>query len=154
MALKKLLEFIATGFYSGKLPKMPGTWGSILGALLVYLFWPSSYLLQILIIGITFILSVVSSDFMAKELSLKDPDQVVIDEILGIELTFLFLHAQGNFKLTLLGLLLFRIIDIMKPFPVNCFEKLPGGLGITADDAVAGLIANVLLRVLGGVLNV
>ncbi len=152
--MKKLLEFIATGFYSGKLPKMPGTWGSLLGTLLVYLFWPSSYLLQTLIVAVTFFLSVISSDFMAKEYSLKDPDQVVIDEILGIEITFLFLHAQGNFKLTLFGLLLFRIIDIMKPFPVNYFEKLPGGLGITADDAVAGLISNVLLRVLGGVLNV
>jgi len=150
--LKKLLELIATGLYSGKLPKMPGTWGSILGALFIYLFWPSSPALQLLIIGVTFGLSVISADFMAKELDSKDPDQVVIDEILGIELTFLLLNPQGNWKLTLAGLIIFRIIDIMKPFPIRLFEKLPGGWGITVDDAVAGIMANILLRILGGLL--
>jgi len=146
------MELIATGLYSGKLPKMPGTWGSILAALFVYLFWPGSPALQLLIIGITFVLSVISSEFMARELGSKDPDQVVIDEILGIELTFFLLNPQGNWKLTLAGLVLFRIIDIMKPFPIRLFEKLPGGWGITVDDAVAGVMANLLLRILGGLL--
>jgi phosphatidylglycerophosphatase A len=146
------MELIATGLYSGKLPKMPGTWGSILAALFVYLFWPGSPALQLLIIGITFVLSVISSEFMARELGSKDPDQVVIDEILGIELTFFLLNPQGNWKLTLAGLILFRIIDIMKPFPIRLFEKLPGGWGITVDDAVAGVMANLLLRILGGLL--
>jgi phosphatidylglycerophosphatase A len=144
------MELIATGFYSGKLPKMPGTWGSILAAILAYLFWPASPALQLLIIAITFALSVISSEFMARELGSKDPDQVVIDEILGIELTFFLLNPQGNWKLTLAGLVLFRIIDIMKPFPIRLFEKLPGGWGITVDDAVAGVMANLLLRILGG----
>ncbi len=146
------MELIATGLYSGKLPKMPGTWGSILASFFVYLFWPSSPALQLLIIGITFALSVISSGFMARELGNKDPDQVVIDEILGIELTFFLLNSQGNWKLTLAGLILFRIVDIMKPFPIRLFEKLPGGWGITVDDAVAGIMANILLRILGGFL--
>jgi phosphatidylglycerophosphatase A len=146
------MELIATGIYSGKLPKMPGTWGSILAALLVYLFWPSSPAIQLLVIGITFVLSVISADFVAKELGDKDPDQVVIDEILGIEITFFLLNPQNNWKLALAGLILFRIIDIMKPFPIRLFEKLPGGWGITVDDAVAGVMANLLLRILGGLL--
>ncbi len=146
------MELIATGLYSGKLPKMPGTWGSILASFFVYLFWPSSPALQLLIIGITFALSVISSGFMARELGNKDPDQVVIDEILGIELTFFLLNSQGNWKLTLAGLILFRIVDIMKPFPIRLFEKLPGGWGITVDDVVAGIMANILLRILGGFL--
>ncbi|WP_457681252.1 phosphatidylglycerophosphatase A family protein [Thermovibrio sp.] len=150
--MKKLLEFIATGFYSGKLPKMPGTWGSILAALLAYLFWPSSPLAQLLIIALTFALSVISSDYLSKELNDKDPDQVVIDEILGIEITFFLLNPHGNLKLTLLGLIIFRIVDIMKPFPIRLFEKLPGGWGITVDDAVAGVIANLLLRIVGGLI--
>jgi len=146
------MEFIATGFYSGKLPKMPGTWGSILGALLLYLFWPNSVYLQAVIVAVTFALSVITSDYLAKNLKEKDPEQVVIDEILGMELTFLALNPSGNLKLTIAGLILFRIIDIMKPFPIRLFERLPGGWGITVDDAVAGIMSNLLLRLLGGFL--
>jgi len=146
------MELIATGLYSGKLPKMPGTWGSILAALFAYLFWPSNPFLQALIIGVTFLLSVISADYLSRELGNKDPDQVVIDEILGVEITFFLLNPSGNWKLTLAGLILFRIIDIMKPFPIRLFERLPGGWGITVDDAVAGVIANLLLRLLGGLL--
>jgi phosphatidylglycerophosphatase A len=146
------MEFIATGFYSGKLPKMPGTWGSILGALLLYLFWPNSVYLQAVIVAVTFALSVITSDYLAKNLKEKDPEQVVIDEILGMELTFLALNPSGNLKLTIAGLILFRTIDIMKPFPIRLFERLPGGWGITVDDAVAGIMSNLLLRLLGGFL--
>ncbi|RUM89598.1 MAG: phosphatidylglycerophosphatase A [Thermovibrio sp.] len=152
--MKFLLELIATGLFSGKLPKMPGTWGSILAAVLCYLFWPHELVYQIFIILITFVLSVVSSDFLSKELKSKDPDVVVIDEILGIELTFLGLSVQGDIKLAFLGLVLFRVIDIMKPPPIPWFEKLPGGWGITVDDAIAGLVSNLLLRLIGGLIHV
>ncbi len=148
--MNKLMEFIATGFYSGKLPKMPGTWGSILGAILLYFFWPKSLKFQLLIIFITFALSVISADYVSRQLGNKDPDCVVIDEILGMELTLLGLHA--DIKTAFLGLILFRIIDIMKPPPIEFFEKFPGGWGITIDDAVAGIIANVILRLIGGLL--
>jgi phosphatidylglycerophosphatase A len=123
-----------------------------LAALFAYLFWPSNPFLQALIIGVTFLLSVISADYLSRELGNKDPDQVVIDEILGVEITFFLLNPSGNWKLTLAGLILFRIIDIMKPFPIRLFERLPGGWGITVDDAVAGVIANLLLRLLGGLL--
>ncbi|TCK03944.1 phosphatidylglycerophosphatase A family protein [Phorcysia thermohydrogeniphila] len=150
--MRKLLEFIATGFYSGKLPKMPGTWGSILAAVLLFFFWPESLWFQLGVIAVTFVLSVVSADFLSKELGSKDPDCVVIDEILGMELALLGLSAQGNLKLVFLGLLLFRIIDIMKPPPIPWFERFPGGWGITIDDALAGVITNMILRMLGGLL--
>jgi len=150
--MSKLMELIATGLYSGKLPKMPGTWGSIFAAAGIYLFWPSSLIWQLLVIAITFALSVVSADVTAKELNTKDPDCVVIDEILGMELTFLGLSAANDPKLVVLGLVLFRAVDIMKPPPFPLFEKLPGGWGITVDDAVAGLIANVILRLMGGLI--
>jgi len=94
--LSKFLYLLATGFYSGRLPKMPGTWGSIFAALFAYLFWPGSPALQLLVIGITLVLSVISSDFVSKELGDEDPDQVVIDEILGIEITFFLLNPQGT----------------------------------------------------------
>jgi len=152
--MKKFLEFIATGFYSGKLPKMPGTWGSILAAILIYYFWPESVKLQLLIVVVTFFLSVVSSDFVARELQSKDPDCVVIDEILGMEISLLGLSAQGDIRFVFLSLILFRIIDIMKPPPIPQFERLPGGWGITVDDAVAGVMTNIILRLIGGLLYV
>ena len=67
-----------------------------------------------------------------------------------MELALLGLHA--DIKTAFLGLILFRIIDIMKPPPIKFFEKFPGGWGITIDDAVAGIIANVILRLIGGLL--
>ena len=152
--MKQVLEFIATGFYSGKLPKMPGTWGSILAAVLIYFFWPKCFWLQLGVVAVTFASSVVSADFVSKELGSRDPDCVVIDEILGMEIALMGLSGQGNVKTVFLGLLLFRIIDIMKPPPIPWFEKLPGGWGITIDDALAGIITNVILRVLGGFFNV
>ncbi len=146
------MELLATGLFTGKLPKMPGTWGSIFAAICCYFFWPENVYVQLLVIGITFLISVVSADYVSKKLGDKDPDEVVIDEILGIEITFLGLHAAHNVKVAFLGLILFRVIDIMKPPPIKWFEKFPGGLGITVDDAVAGVISNVLLRLLGGFL--
>lgn len=146
------MELLATGFFTGKLPKMPGTWGSIFAAVCCYFFWPSNLYLQLAVIGLTFVLSVISSDYVSKKLGSKDPDEVVIDEILGIELTFLGLQAAHNVKLAFLGLIIFRVIDIMKPPPIKLFERLPGGWGITVDDAVAGVISNLLLRLLGGFL--
>jgi len=133
---------------------MPGTWGSVLATLLCYFFWPKSLIYQILLIILTFTVSVVSSDVLAKELNQKDPDEVVIDEILGIELTFLGLQVHHNLLLAVLGLAVFRVIDIMKPPPLPWFESFPGGLGITLDDAVAGVVSNVLLRLAGGLINV
>lgn len=133
---------------------MPGTWGSVLATLLCYFFWPKSLTYQILLIILTFTVSVVSSDVLAKELNQKDPDEVVIDEILGIELTFLGLQVHHNLLLAVLGLAVFRVIDIMKPPPLPWFESFPGGLGITLDDAVAGVVSNVLLRLAGGLINV
>lgn len=144
----KLMEFIATGFYSGKLPKMPGTWGSILAAVLLYFFWPTGEGLQLLIVLTTFALSVISSDYVATRLGEKDPDCVVIDEILGME--FALFGLSTDLKTVVLGLILFRIVDITKPPPIKQFEKLPGGWGITIDDVIAGIVVNVILRLIGG----
>ncbi|WP_457569213.1 phosphatidylglycerophosphatase A family protein [Desulfurobacterium sp.] len=144
--MKKLWEFIATGFYSGKLPKMPGTWGSIAAAILLYFFWPENIAYQLAIIAVTFVLSVVSSQSLSEQLGDKDPDSVVIDEIIGMEIAMLGIKA--TLPTVVAALVIFRIIDIMKPPPIKLFEKLPGGFGITVDDMFAGLYSNILLRLL------
>ena len=74
----------------------------------------------------------------------KDPDIVVIDEFVGILLTFLFLPV--NLYSLILGTTLFRIIDILKPFPLKKLEKYPYGIGIMVDDIVAGLISGLILH--------
>ncbi|WP_456437123.1 phosphatidylglycerophosphatase A family protein [Desulfurobacterium sp.] len=144
--MKKFWEFIATGFYSGKLPKMPGTWGSITAAILLYFFWPESIVYQLAIIAVTFVLSTISSQSLSEQLGDKDPDSVVIDEIIGMEIAML--GIKTTLPAVVAALVIFRIIDIMKPPPIKLFEKLPGGFGITVDDMFAGLYSNILLRLL------
>jgi phosphatidylglycerophosphatase A len=73
-----------------------------------------------------------------------DPSQVVIDEVLGMWIT-LFLNPVGWPHL-LAAFLLFRVFDIIKPFPANRFERIPGGIGVMADDAMAAVYANLVLR--------
>jgi len=77
----------------------------------------------------------------------KDPQFVVIDEVSGQLITYhFFLPAMLNWKIWILGFLLFRFFDIWKPFPIRHLEKLPGGWGIMADDWLAGIYAAILLR--------
>ncbi|WP_022846613.1 MULTISPECIES: phosphatidylglycerophosphatase A family protein [unclassified Desulfurobacterium] len=144
--MKKFWEFIATGFYSGKLPKMPGTWGSITAAILLYFFWPENIVYQVVIIAVTFVLSTISSQSLSEQLGDNDPDSVVIDEIIGMEIAML--GIKTTLPAVVAALVIFRIIDIMKPPPIKLFEKLPGGFGITVDDMFAGLYSNILLRLL------
>ncbi len=144
--IDRFWEFLATGFYSGKLPKMPGTWGSIFAAVLIYFFWPEDLMLQVSMVLITFVLSVLSSHFYSLNLGVKDPDSVVVDEIIGMQIAMLGLKA--TLPTVVLVLVIFRIIDIMKPPPIKMFERLPGGFGITVDDMVAGLYTNIFLRLL------
>jgi phosphatidylglycerophosphatase A len=77
----------------------------------------------------------------------SDPSQAVVDEVMGQLITFTFIPFTLNWPLILAGFLLFRLFDIWKPFPVRTLEMLPGGLGICADDIVAGVYAGICLAV-------
>ncbi|MGI6791290.1 phosphatidylglycerophosphatase A family protein [Aminivibrio sp.] len=123
------------GFFSS----MPGTVGSI-AAFLVYPVIPVPILAIIGIIA----LGVWTSHRYAVQEGKKDPKEVIIDEVAGTWIAMFGLPS--GFSLP--ALFLFRILDILKPFPVNASEKLPGGWGIMADDIVAGLLANIILTVI------
>jgi phosphatidylglycerophosphatase A len=82
---------------------------------------------------------------LARHLGLEDPSVVVIDEVLGMFVTLLGLPFDP--VVAFVGFLLFRVFDIVKPYPAAALEHLPGGLGIMADDVAAGVYANLLLRV-------
>jgi phosphatidylglycerophosphatase A len=144
----------------GYIPLAPGTWGSLAGLLIFYL----AHHLTVTIhsgnakisyaggtiwdiwIGapIALVLAIVgvwAADRAAKFLQKKDPGCVVIDEVSGQFLTYLLALAPVNWKYLLLGFILFRVFDIWKPTPARQAESLPGGLGIMADDWVAGIYA-------------
>lgn len=78
----------------------------------------------------------------------SDPSQAVVDELIGQFITFLFVPFGLSWPLILAGFLLFRLFDIWKPFPINDLQILPGGIGVCADDIVAGVYAGICLAVL------
>ena len=73
-----------------------------------------------------------------------DPAPVVMDEVAGMLITLAFLHV--TFTGAIVGFLIFRVFDVIKPWPSGRFEKLPGGLGVMADDGMAAIYANLTLR--------
>src|SRR5690606_39029888 len=77
-----------------------------------------------------------------------DPSEAVIDEVIGQIITFLFIPFGVSWPFVLAGFILFRLFDIFKPYPIRSFEVLPGGLGICADDIVAGIYAGISLAVI------
>ena len=144
---EKAAVFLATGFYVGNIPFAPGTFGSLIGLALCFLLagihLSAAIIAALLIIG----LAVWIADVAAKTLTRKDPGCIVIDEIAGMVVTLIGLPF--NLTTAVTGFILFRILDILKPFPIRILDKrVSGGLGIVADDVVAGIFANVLMRIL------
>ena len=137
---------VATFFGAGLGKPGPGTWGSVaavlLWAALALGFHPSTQtLLLTLVAGIVLSvgLGVPAATIAARESGKKDPGFVVIDEVAGQWITLLFCPA--DWRHGLIALILFRLFDITKPFPVRRLESLPDGWGIVFDDVAAGLYA-------------
>jgi len=139
--------FLATGCYVGRIPIAPGTFGSLLAILPCFLL---SGLPLAVTFGIIFIfigLAIWVAKAAEEILKAQDPGCIVIDEVAGMMVTLAGLPFD---VLTVLsGFIVFRILDIIKPFPIRTAERhLSGGTGVVLDDVVAGLMANVLLRVI------
>ena len=126
----------ATFFCLGKLPMAPGSFGSF-ATLLIWLFLPLNYLIQIIIIIILFILGVISSNIVSKEMNDHDPSEIIIDEVIGMSIALFML--PHNLILYLLAFFIFRILDIFKPSFIYEIQKLPYGWGIMLDDVIAGI---------------
>jgi phosphatidylglycerophosphatase A len=136
---------IATVLGIGYIPIAPGTCGSAAG-LLLWAVIPSSAAAQGVAIAIVFAIGAWSGSVAEHHFGKTDPRQVVIDEVMGMLMT-LFLNPVG-WAGALGGFLLFRIADIVKPFPANRLERLPGGVGVMADDGMAAVYANLVLRLI------
>jgi phosphatidylglycerophosphatase A len=137
---------IATFFGTGLGKPGPGTWGSVaavlLWALLGVLGHPSSHELLITLlagIALTLVFGIPAATLAARESGRKDPGFVVIDEVAGQWIALL--GSPLDWRHGLLALILFRLFDITKPFPIRLLERLPEGWGIVLDDVAAGLYA-------------
>jgi phosphatidylglycerophosphatase A len=135
---------LATALGVGYIPIASGTFGSAVGLVLWWLM-PAAPVYQGLLIVALFALGSWAAGVAERRFSRTDPSQVVIDEVLGMWMT-LFLNPVG-WAGAVAAFLLFRIFDILKPFPADRFERLPGGVGVMADDAMAAVYANLVLRV-------
>jgi phosphatidylglycerophosphatase A len=138
---------IATGFYSGYLPKAPGTWGSLVGLLIFFLLHTLSLGIYLAVVAGIFLIGTFAAGEAEKIMDHPDPGLVVIDEIAGMLVTMTAVPATP--LAMALGFVLFRIFDIWKPFPVNFFDqRFHGGLGIMLDDIVAGIYSLIILQLL------
>jgi phosphatidylglycerophosphatase A len=141
------IVFLATGFYIGNIPFAPGTVGTILGLPLCFLLGLLKLPLALVCTMLFILIAIWISHIAEKRLKKKDPGCIVIDEIAGMAVTLIGLPF--NLTTGLSGFIIFRILDISKPFPIRALEKhLPGGLGVVADDVIAGIMANLILRVI------
>jgi phosphatidylglycerophosphatase A len=134
---------IATALGVGYVPFAPGTFGSAAG-LVLWALLPASPVVHALSIVVVFVAGTWSGTIAERHFGRSDPGQVVIDEVLGMLIT-LFLVPVG-WPGAIAGFLLFRAADIAKPYPANRLERLHGGLGVMADDAMAAVYANLALR--------
>jgi phosphatidylglycerophosphatase A len=138
---------LASFGFSGYAPIAPGTAGSG-AALLVYVLlrWFDLTRWELPLIGALFVAGVWASTRVARHLGKADPGIVVIDEVVGMLITLAWLPVGVVGAIA--GFFLFRVLDVVKPFPAAQSENLPGGYGIMVDDVVAGLYAQLALRVL------
>lgn len=142
---ERAVIFLATGFFVGGLPFAPGTFGSVIGLPIAYLLCRLNLLLSVAIV-IVFILTAMKIASAAEKIfNRKDPGNIVIDEIVG--LTVSLIGLPFNLKTAIAGFILFRVFDIFKPFPIRILERrIGGGTGVVLDDVLAGIYANLILR--------
>jgi len=142
---QKTILFFGTGLMIGKIPVAPGTFGSAAGIVLCLplagLPLPAATVLIVALV----LFSVWIADRSARILGAKDPGCIVIDEVAGMVVTLYGLPL--NLIVVLVGFGLFRLLDIFKPLGIRRLERLPGGIGVVADDVAAGVAVNAVLRV-------
>ncbi len=140
------LAWLATGFGAGFSPVAPGTAGTLVGLVLL---WPLGLLPPAALwvaLTLVFFLGTWGADLVARREGRKDPGLVVVDEVVGMWISLLLVPL--SWLTIVLAFFLFRLMDVVKPFPARQFESLRGGWGIMMDDVMAGVYANLALRLL------
>jgi phosphatidylglycerophosphatase A len=138
--------FLATGFFAGRIPVAPGTFGTIIGLIPCFFLSLSDILPALIYTGLFIVTAIWIAHHAEKRLNKSDPGCIVIDEMAGIMVTLL--GHSFDFITVVSGVAIFRCLDILKPFPVGYVEKkLTGGMAVVCDDVVAGILSNMLLSV-------
>ncbi len=145
-----LWYILATWFYSGRIKPASGTWGTLAGLPLLYLLaWfplTSSAVSFLVLTAIIFIVGLWVSHHYVTRTGETDPSAIVIDEVAGMALVFAFLPDPMQWSWCLLGFVLFRLFDALKPWPISVIDKkIHGPLGIMLDDVLAAIISGVII---------
>ncbi len=145
--MRKPVHLLAFGFGSGLLPRAPGTYGTLVGIPLYLLIQPLSWVIYTLIVTLAFVAGLWICQRAAEDLGVHDHSGIVWDEIVG------YLAAMGfapfGWVWIVIGFLLFRLFDILKPWPIKWIDRrVGGGLGIMLDDLMAGLYSAAVMVLL------
>jgi phosphatidylglycerophosphatase A len=145
--MTRLAVFLASFGYVGYFPIAPGTAGSAAAlALYALVRWSGSPLVEGVVLVAVALVGTWSASIAERQFGVTDPGQIVIDEVLGMLMTLAFVSL--TWPGVVVGFFVFRALDIVKPFPANAAERLHGGLGVMADDAMSGVYGNIIVRVL------
>ena len=163
------LSLFITTCLVGYLPLAPGTWGSIVGVLIYLgygsqikiiesafvtnrddsiLFSAISYFVTGFLLLLICLIGIWASKKVEKLLNDKDPQIIVVDEVMGQLITFAFVPFGVSWRIILAGFILFRLFDMWKPYPIRNVENLSNGIGVCADDIVAGVYAGICLSLI------
>ncbi len=169
---KTPLDYFAlaiTTFGVGYLPLAPGTFGAAVGVFIYLIFasieertsfyssqnnWTNEQItawvhaVNLILFLLFCLLGIWASNRAVKLFQNKDPQKIVVDEVIGQLIVFLFVPFDAHWYFVLAGFLLFRLFDIWKPYPIDSLQNLPAGIGVCADDILAGVYSGVCLSVL------
>jgi phosphatidylglycerophosphatase A len=144
--MRRLAILISTFGYVGYAPVAPGTFGSAAGlAVFFAVRTTGSLAVEIAAILVLFAVGIWAGTIAEHHFGGVDPGPIVIDEVVGMLITLCLLPVNGAGAFT--GFVVFRLLDVIKPFPSARFEKLPGGLGVMADDGMAAIYGNLAMRI-------
>jgi phosphatidylglycerophosphatase A len=168
---KSIVDYLSLAlstFGVGYIPIAPGTWGSAVGVLIYLAFrqiesfeipqflargWQASQIsawvfdINLILLIVFCLVGILASDRASLLFNKKDPQKVVVDEVMGQLITFSFVPFDISWKLVLAGFLFFRLFDIWKPYPIDALQNLPAGIGVCADDILAGVYGGVCLAI-------
>ncbi|MAV58472.1 MAG: phosphatidylglycerophosphatase A [Candidatus Marinimicrobia bacterium] len=137
-------KMISSFFYIGFFPIASGTFGSLVAFLLWWFFVPENLFYQLILILFVIIIGTISSGIIESNLKFKDPSFIVIDEVAGMFIS-LFLIPK-SLLICIIGFFLFRFFDIYKPSLIDSVQKIPNGIGVMADDILAGIVTCFILN--------
>jgi len=142
---RKPVHFLAFGLGSGASPRAPGTVGTLAAVPLWYLLAQTPLAVYLLLVLVAFVIGIWLCGRTSREIGVDDHSGIVWDEFVGYWITMIALPVDWSWALA--GFVLFRLFDILKPWPIGPVDRqLRGGLGIMLDDVLAGIMAAAVLR--------